>query len=215
MARKKADAIGSTDPVGTDDESAAPEQGAGDVETGEVAAEATAPAAEPVAEVVSESAAEPAPEVVAELIDDQSAAEVVEPVAEAVPEVVEAPVVEAIEPEPAPEPAPEVAPMPSDALLDPVLQADPNAFVSDEIAAMAARLAVPAPVSFPLVVTLRNHGPFEITEPSTGRYLQAGDQVQVEIHDEAQLSRLVDNFAELARLTGLPTGALVIEGLPA
>lgn len=80
--------------------------------------------------------------------------------------------------------------------------------------ASAAAGKKPAKPDYPRTVTLRNNGPISITDPATGAFLSAGGSQAVTLHDEAQASRLVDNFKSLAERNYLPEGALVIEGLP-
>ena len=70
----------------------------------------------------------------------------------------------------------------------------------------------PEKVTFPVSLTLRNHGRIAIKEPVTGAFLSAGGHANVQVHDQEQLDRLLKSIESN---TGAPgRNSLAISGLP-
>ncbi len=72
-----------------------------------------------------------------------------------------------------------------------------------------------ATTGYPCDVTLRNNGTVAITDPVSGKYLDAGGSAVMQLSDAAHAAVVADNFRAMEQANLMPEGALAIEGLPA
>lgn len=88
----------------------------------------------------------------------------------------------------------------------------PHHIEPEPVVVESAPLPAPA-VKYPVAVVLRNHSPFHLVEPVSGKFLPPGSSESVTLHDEAFASRVLDNVSELRRLHNLSEQALSVDGL--